>query len=164
MQNSASAALASLGLGVTDAAPQDAPETVSAPEATEVAAPVETAAEAAPQAVSEPATEAFLAGDIEDVTFDDIPAMERGFSSTNTQYGFETIAAPGTDNKPYHAKLVKFEGGDKTKFKRSVQSAATGQNSKAKTAEMPNYYITRTAEKAGVFVGMYIIRTDQRPA
>lgn len=158
MSNTTSAAneaLASLGLSADASGAVTAKETAPVAEA----APVDAAAPAA----ADTNEVVFQAGGTEDLSFDEIPALERGFSNTKTKYGFEDIAAPGTDGKRYHGKLVKFEGGDQAKFKRSVQSGATGQNSKSKDAGAPNYYITRTAEKEGQFVGMYIIRTDERP-
>ncbi|QIG67191.1 hypothetical protein [Rhizobium phage RHEph15] len=122
----------------------------------------ETTAPAPAAANDEPA---FKAGDVEEVSFDELPILKRAFAGGGrTIYGIEDIAAPGTDGKKYHAKLVKFEGGDETAFKRSVQSSATGQNSKAKAADAPNYYITRSHEVGGKFVGIYVIRTDERPA
>lgn len=137
---------------------------------------VEAAAPAAePAPATEPATDtapaaaaaepAFSAGSVLDLSFDDIPETKRAFAGGGkTIYGIEDIAAPGTDGKKYHAKLVPFEGGDVAAFKRSVQSSATGQNTKAKDAGAPNYYITRSHEEAGKFVGVVVIRTDDRPA
>lgn len=156
--SAANEALASLGLTAAAATEEVAPvaEVVEAGNTEAVAE--------APAEATEEKSAGFTAGDVEDLSFDDVPAMERGFSSTRTKYGLEDIAAPGTDGKKYHGKLVRFEGGEQIKFKRSVQSAATGQNSKAKDAGAPNYYVTRTAEKDGVFQGMYVIRTDVRTA
>lgn len=154
--NTSAAADALAALGMTaDAATTAAPE-----------APVEAPAAEATTVEGEaaPAASAFEVGEISDLSFDDVPVAERAFSARKSQYGFEDIGAPGTDGKNFHGKLVPFTGGDKDKFKRSVQSAATGQNRNAKNADVPNYYVTRTAEKAGSFVGMYIIRTDDRPA
>lgn len=165
--NTANEALASLGLVVTtEAATVTEPaqlvaETVSAPEAPVVPAAEENASVPA----SGPASTAFEAGEVNDVSFDELPALKRTFTGGGkTVYGIEDIAAPGTDGKKFHAKLVKFTGGDQKAFKRSVQSSATGQNAKAKEAGAPNYYVTRAADKDGQFVGVYVIRTDERPS
>jgi hypothetical protein len=173
MSNEAANALAALGI---------APETVAAtavvatgePAVLEVKAAaaelplgggeapkVETPAPAASTS-EEPA---FKAGEVEELSFDELPTLKRAFAGGGrTIYGIEDIAAPGTDGKKYHAKLVKFEGGDEKAFKRSVQSSATGQNTKAKAADAPNYYVTRSHEVEGKFAGIYVIRTDDRPA
>jgi hypothetical protein len=174
MSNEAANALAALGI---------APETVAAtavvatgePAVLEVkaaaaelplgggAAPVEPVAAAAPVVQEEAA--AFKAGEVEEISFDELPTLKRAFAGGGrTIYGIEDIAAPGTGGKKYHAKLVKFEGGDEKAFKRSVQSSATGQNTKSKAADAPNYYVTRSHEVEGKFVGIFVIRTDDRPA
>lgn len=156
----AAAALTALGIDADVAA-----TATTAPEA-----PVETTEAPAAEAptvegeAQAPAEAAFAIGEISDLSFDEVPVAERTFSARKSQYGFEDVAAPGTDGKKFHGKIVPFTGGDKDKFKRSVQSAATGQNRSAKNAGAPNYYVTRTAENEGSFVGMYIIRTDERPA
>lgn len=154
-QDAAQAALAALGMTAdvtTEAAPVETQAEVVAEPAetpTEVAtAPAETQAEQT----------AFVAGAAADVDFDDIPAATRTFTSRTSPYGFDEIAAPGTAGKKYHGKLVPFEGGDDAKFRRSVQSAATGKNKGS-----DKYFVTRKAEKDGKFIGMYIIRTDARP-
>lgn len=168
--NAAAAALASLGLvgaAVTetvDVAPVEAAvETVAE---VSVDAVVEAGGEAAPVVAA--AGHAFASGALSDLSFDAIPELKRNFVSTGvkapSKYLIELIAAPGTEGKKYHGKLIAYESGDITAFKRSVQSAATGQNRIAKDEGQPNYYITRAAEVDGKFAGTYVIRTDERPA
>lgn len=175
--NTANEALASLGLATEPAAEAITTETTS-PAETATEAP--TAQEEAPDAVAPEATEtapvaeapantdtssSFEAGDVNDISFDELPALKRTFTGGgSTVYGIEDIAAPGTDGKKFHAKLIAYKGGDMKAFKRSVQSSATGQNTKAKEAGAPNYYVTRAAETDGQFKGVYVIRTDERPA
>lgn len=107
----------------------------------------------------------FEAGEVTEISFDELPAVKRAFTGgSKSAYGIEDLAAPGTDGKKYHGKLVAFEGGDVTAFKRSVQSSSNGQNAKAKEAGAPNYYVTRQHEVDGKFVGTFVIRTDERPA
>ena len=170
MSNAAANALATLGLSAPATDANGAPlvtETVVVETRVDVAPVTETVADGAAAPVADASTEAdeasFTAGTTVDLGFDEVPATERGFSSTKTKYGFEDIAAPGENGNKYNGKLVPFEGGDEDKFKRSVQSGATGQNSKAKDAGAPHYYVTRAAEKEGKFIGLYIIRTDERP-
>lgn len=137
--SAAAEALAALGMTAeaattapSDASKDNTPEApVEEPEAPEGPHPD------TPQTVegeAAPAAAAFEVGEISDLSFDEVPAAERAFSARKSQYGFEDIAAPGTDGKKFHGKLVPFTGGDAAKFKRSVQSAATGQNRNAKAA------------------------------
>lgn len=177
MSNEAANALAALGIAsepvlATATVATGEPAVLEAKAATaelnlgggEAPAPAATQEAPAPAATSD--EPAFKAGDVDEVSFDELPALKRAFAGGGgrTIYGIEDIAAPGTNGKKYHAKLVKFEGGDEKAFKRSVQSSATGQNTKAKAADAPNYYITRSHEVEGKFVGIYVIRTDDRPA
>ena len=154
-------ALAALGLDVAAAPVEQVVETVTetvadttTEQVTETTAPV----------VETTDEDSFTVGAEELVSFDAIPALERGFSSTKSKYGAEDIAAPGENGNKYNGKLIKYAGGDADKFKRSVQSSVTGQNAKAKDAGAPNYYVSRTHEVGGEFIGVYIIRTDERPA
>lgn len=166
--NTADEALASLGLATETTSPAEtvteAP--VEAPVVEETVTP-ETQPEAPvtqPEAETAASGSSFEAGDVNDISFDEIPALKRTFTGGgSTVYGIEDIAAPGTEGKKFHAKLIAYKGGDIKAFKRSVQSSATGQNTKAKEAGAPNYYITRAAEQDGQFQGMYVIRTDERP-
>ena len=159
MSNEANNALAALGLDVAAAPVEQVVETVT-----------ETVADTTTEQVTETTTtdstdeDSFTVGAEEVVSFDAIPALERGFSSTKSKYGAEDIAAPGENGNKYNGKLIKYAGGDADKFKRSVQSSVTGQNAKAKDAGAPNYYVSRTHEVGGEFIGVYIIRTDERPA
>lgn len=159
MSNEANNALAALGLDVNTAST----ETVTATEVGSVEEVVGTTETTAP-VVETTDEDSFTVGAEELVSFDAIPALERGFSSTKSKYGAEDIAAPGENGNKYNGKLIKYAGGDADKFKRSVQSSVTGQNAKAKDAGAPNYYVSRTHEVAGEFIGVYIIRTDERPA
>ena len=155
-QDASQAALAALGM-TTDVTTEAAPVET---QAEVVAEPVENPTEVAAAPAETPAEQtSFVAGAVSDVDFDDIPTATRTFTSRTSPYGFDEIAAPGTDGKKYHGKLVPFAGGDEGKFRRSVQSAATGKNRGS-----DKYFITRKAEKDGNFLGMYIIRTDTRPA
>jgi hypothetical protein len=164
MSDAANAALAELGLSAATFAPEGKSGGAgkSKPEAAPVA-PVEPAAETTTEATDEAS---FEIGDSEEFFVSAVPATARAFAATATKYGFENIAAPAVneDGSPkFAAKLIKFVGGDKDKFKRSVQSGATSQNKKAREAGAPNYYETRTHEVGGEFVGMVIYRTDNRP-
>lgn len=187
--NAASSALAALGLGAAAETPAT-PEVVSEPgvepavvagadaapvaaegvvntDATVTTEGTETTAGEAAAPVSEASkAPSFVAGGTADLSFDDIPATKRsGFTSKGgpSIYEIENIAAPGTDGKKYHGKLVEYKEGDVVAFKRSVQSSATSHNKEAKDNGTPNYYITRTAEVEGEFKGVYVIRTDERP-
>lgn len=162
-------ALAALGIPASAQVADTAAETTTEQPA-EVATTTEnnvTEQASAPAANEAAETKApsFEAGDVSDLSFDEIPAVTRSFTGGGrTQYGIEDIPAPNTDGKKFHGKLVEYKGGDEKAFRRSVQSSATGQNTKAKEAGAPNYYITRTHEVAGKFVGLLVIRTDERPS
>jgi hypothetical protein len=56
---------------------------------------------------------------------------------------------------------VRLQSGvDEAKLKRSVQSATTQENKKNKERGDSAYYITRTINEGGKFVGIMVIRTD----
>lgn len=104
-------------------------------------------------------------GELKAVTFDSIPALTRGGGgSTGSKYKFEDIAAPvdnGNGGFSYSGTLVELvEGEVEDKLKRSVQSATTQENAKAKKAGRPERYLTRQHVVNGEFAGVYIIRVD----
>lgn len=181
MSNAAAAALASLGLSAAapvEAAAVEGAHTHQVPvvsgEAvtdTVVVAPAEVGAVEAVVGTVAPVeaastAPAFAAGEVVDIALDAIPELTRnllGGGSRPSLYGIETLAAPGTDGKPYHAKLIPFTEGDVVKFRRSVQGSASNLNTKAEEDGSSVYYSVRQHKVEGKYVGQLVIRTDARP-
>lgn len=141
-KNMSNEALAALGLDVEDAATASAPMPV---------------AEAAARADREEVE----VGDIEVGEVDFIPTQQRG--ATGSKYKFAELAAPRDVNGKikYSQFTVRLQPGvDELKLKRSVQSATTQENKKNKDRGDSAYYITRTINEGGKFVGIMVIRTD----
>lgn len=145
-------------LGLTDTAPTTtaakAPA-ASAATATETATETETASR-----------EEVEVGEIE-FGFDfDVPVSKR--RTEGSKYQFDKLAAPGKfEDGPHKGKpkianfFVKLQPGvDADKLRRSVQSATTQANKTNKD----KYFVSRTvADADGKFIGMKVLRTDNRP-
>lgn len=176
---SANDALADLGLdfGADNASPTT-PE--AATDAAKEAIAQETVANTAPVTESDTSEEkrTFTTVKIsdEDIDIDEegstLPPLERkGFGGGGRQgskYPFEKLNAPTGegDQRRYTSFTIRVpEGEDYERVRRSVQSAATNANSQAKTAGLPNYYVTRQFNNdKGEAVGIRVFRTDERPA
>lgn len=135
-------ALAALGLEVED---------------NTAVANTEVAAEAADKAEREEVD----VGEIEVGEVDFIPTSQR--SAGGSKYKFAELAAPrDVDGKVKYSQFtVKLQPGvDEAKLKRSVQSATTQENKKNKDRNSDAYYVTRTLNEGGKFIGIMVIRTD----
>jgi hypothetical protein len=106
-------------------------------------------------------------GDIEFGFSEFIPTAKR--KAEGSKYKFDNLAAPSVwtegpnKGKPKIANfLVKLlPGVDADKLRRSVQSATTQANRQG--ADEGKYFVSRTATKDGVFIGMIVYRTDDKP-
>jgi hypothetical protein len=99
-------------------------------------------------------------GDIEFGFVTDLPTAKR--KTEGSKYKFDKLPAPKKDGDvtQYANFTVKLQPGvDADKLRRSVQSATTQANK----ANKDKYFVSRTVSKDGEFVGMMVIRTDQRP-
>ncbi|AUZ94728.1 hypothetical protein HOR97_gp02 [Agrobacterium phage Atu_ph03] len=127
-------------------------------------APTADAAAPAADAAAKTEREEVKIGELEAVSFDAIPPQRRGGGASGSKYKFETIAAPVAKDGggySYSGTLVRLvEGEDADKLKRSVQSATTQANAKAKEDGAVERFITRQHVEKGEFAGVYIIRVD----
>lgn len=169
MSNDAANALASLGLdlGSNDTTVNTA--LTAATDGVEITSITTAQADEAQTEAQTAADEAaFEVGETEDLFIDYVPALERrGGGGGRSRYNFTELVAPSVDaaGKPKIAgKLIKFAEGDDKKFRRSVQSAVTAANKRAKESNEPTYFVTRSVDRDGKFVGIAVYRTDDRPA
>lgn len=103
-------------------------------------------------------------------TIDLIPENNKGFGAKKSKYNFEDIAAPvanaaNASGFDYGFALVKPEDiasadYDEETFIRSVQSATTAANRKAKEAGTEERFVSRRQDVEGEFVGVLVIRVD----
>lgn len=124
-------------------------------------------AEAATETVTETASREEV--EVGDLVFGydfDVPVSKR--RTEGSKYQFDKLAAPGVfEDGPHKGKpkianfFVKLQPGvDADKLRRSVQSATTQANKTNKS----KYFVSRTvADADGRFIGMKVLRTDNRP-
>jgi len=101
-------------------------------------------------------------GDIELGFAEFIPRAKR--TSGGSKYKFDALVTPQKKgNKTLYANfLVKLlPGADADKLRRSVQSATTQANRQG--LNEGKYFVSRSVNKDGVFFGMQVFRTDDRP-
>lgn len=160
-------ALAALGLDMDDAS-VSAPAVVQELAVTETAsaAQEDTVAETAATDKADPREEVEL-GELELGTLDHLPALTRLGNRGGSKFKFDELAAPevGADGKTKYSFFAANaqEGVDSTKIKRSVQSATTQANKRARDEGSNKYFVTRTENKEGKFHRILVIRTDARP-
>jgi hypothetical protein len=151
-------------LGLTDETPAQQPQAKASAKAKPAAQP---APAPEPETVAETeqteTREEVEVGELEFGFVDFIPTAKR--RTEGSKYKFDALAAPQTkDGKTRYAQFtVKLqEGVDADKLRRSVQSATTQANRQGKNEG--KYFVSRSVNGAdGKFVGMQVIRTDQRP-
>ena len=143
-------------------------DTVATPDDDAAAAVVDAAVAANEDATEKQQRVAVQIGEIEIGEAEDLAPMQRaGFSTgpRGSKYPFEKLPAPVAREDgsfgyvPFVAHLP--EGEDWDRFRRSVQSAATAQNRKAKEAGTVEYYVTRSVtDKEGKNVALKVYRVD----
>ena len=157
-------ALAALGLDMDDAS-VSAPAVVQEPTVTETASE-DTVTETAAESHADAREEVDL-GELEVGTIDFLPALTRLGNRGGSKFKFDELAAPevGADGKTKYSFFAanSQEGVDDKKIKRSVQSATTQANKRAKEEGSNKYFVTRTENKDGKFHRILVIRTDARP-
>ncbi|WP_156433880.1 hypothetical protein [Bradyrhizobium retamae] len=128
-----------------------------------VEAPVEAAVEATNgDATEDNGRDEVEVGEIEFGFSEYIPTAKR--KAEGSKYKFDALQAPQKkgDKTLYAHFRVKLQPGvDPDKLRRSVQSATTQANRQG--AEAGKYFVSRTETKDGVFVGMIVYRTDDKP-